>query len=272
MSEFKDAILVVAHPDDECLFFSSIIDEVSKIIFCFSKIPDEKDISIGRKEALKKFPLKNINIINLNVTQAKTKLPPLNWSNLRDSNFGVKGGLEESSYNNNFHIIRNKLNNLIPSKSTVVTHNPWGEYGNSEHIQIFKIVFNIAREKKINMFVSGYFSDLTKNYLKRKQHFLIPNHNFLLTNNNFYLQLKNHYIKYGCWTWFNSYKIPSYECIYNIDLSIDLNSNFKHNRAINLPLNYLDLRSARNQYVRDFIRKLIPSFMRKLFRLIKKLF
>ena len=58
MSIFKNGILVVAHPDDECLFFSSVIDKVSTIIFCFSKIPDEKNISIGREKAFKEFPLK----------------------------------------------------------------------------------------------------------------------------------------------------------------------------------------------------------------------
>ena len=38
MSKFKNGILVVAHPDDECLFYSSIINKISTIIFCFSKI------------------------------------------------------------------------------------------------------------------------------------------------------------------------------------------------------------------------------------------
>ena len=55
MSKFKNGILVVAHPDDECLFYSSIINKISTIIFCFSKIPGEKKISIGRKKAIDKF-------------------------------------------------------------------------------------------------------------------------------------------------------------------------------------------------------------------------
>jgi LmbE family N-acetylglucosaminyl deacetylase len=37
--------IVVAHPDDEILFASSIIKEATRIIVCFSDIPGEDTIS-----------------------------------------------------------------------------------------------------------------------------------------------------------------------------------------------------------------------------------
>ena len=270
MSFFKNGILVVAHPDDECLFYSSIIDKISTIIFCFSKIPDEECISIGREKAINKFPLNNINLINLNITQAKTNNRPLNWLNIEDSEYGVKGGLEESSYLENFLILKSKLNKLITSQTSVITHNPWGEYGNSEHIQIFKIIFNIAREKNIHMFVDGYYSNLSRLYTYRKQHFLIPKIYSLKTNKKNYSLLRDHYINNGCWTWFNNYELPLYECFYKVDLTLDINSNFNYNRILNYPLNYIEMRNPIYQYLRDLLKKFIPARLKKFSRQIRK--
>lgn len=266
MSFYKNGILVVAHPDDECLFFSSIINKISTIIFCFSKIPGEHNLSIGREKALKKFPLKNLNIINLNITQARTNIKPLNWLKIEDSEYGVKGGLEESSYFKNSLILKSKLNKLISSKNSVITHNPWGEYGNAEHVQVFKIIFSIAKVKNINMFVDGYYSNLTKLYTNRKQHFLIPKIYSLKTQNKYYALLKNHYLKNGCWTWFNNYQIPIYECFYKVDLGLNINSNLKYKRILNYPLNYIEMRNPIIQYFRDFIMKLLPVAVKQIFR------
>jgi len=35
----SSAILVVAHPDDEILWFSSVVDKVDEILFCFGDYP-----------------------------------------------------------------------------------------------------------------------------------------------------------------------------------------------------------------------------------------
>ena len=269
MSLFKNGILVVAHPDDECLFFSSVINKVSTIIFCFSKIPDEKNISIGRERAFDPFPLKNINLINLNITQAKKSYRPLNWFDVHDNEYGVRGDLEESSYLKNFLILKSKLNELITSNSSVITHNPWGEYGNTEHIQIFKVIFKIAKEKNINMIVDGYYSNLTRFYTGRKQHFLIPKIYSFKTNKKLYSLLKDHYLRNGCWTWFNNYQVPLYESFFKVDLKKDINSNLEYSRIINYPLNYIEMRNPLIQYLRDFIKIIIPVRLKNIYRKIR---
>tara|TARA_A100001388_G_C28773422_1_gene505446 strand:+ start:2322 stop:3134 length:813 start_codon:yes stop_codon:yes gene_type:complete len=269
MSIFKNGILVVAHPDDECLFYSSIINKISTIIFCFSKIPGEKYISIGREKALKEFPLKNKNLVNLEIAQAKTNNLPTNWLDIEDNSYGIKGGLEDSSYSSNYFILKSKLNELLTSNTTVITHNPWGEYGNAEHIQIFKIIYNIAKEKNIKMFVDGYYSNLTRFYTKRKQHLLIPKVYSLKTNKRIYSLLRDHYLNNKCWTWFNNYDVPLYESFYKVNLSIDLDSNYKFNRTLDYPLNYIEMRNPIYQYLRDLLKKFLPLRLKKLFRSIR---
>ena len=266
MSIFNNGILVVAHPDDECLFYSSIINKISTIIFCFSKIPGEKYLSNGREKALNEFPLKNINLIYLNITQAKTNNRPLNWLNIKDSEYGIKGGYDESSYMKNFSILKSKLNKLLTSNTSVITHNPWGEYGNAEHTQIFKIIFNIAKKKNIIMFVDGYYSNLSRFYTYRKQNLLIPKVYSFKTSKKYYSQLKDHYMKNGCWTWFNNYEVPQYECFYKVDLRLDINTNLKFNRILNYPLNYIEIRNPIYQYLRDLLRQFLPIRIKTFFR------
>ena len=49
----KNHILIFAHPDDEIIFSSSLINSAKKIIICFSEIEDNKLVSKGRKKLLK---------------------------------------------------------------------------------------------------------------------------------------------------------------------------------------------------------------------------
>ena len=61
--KMKKAI-VVAHPDDEILFFSSIIETVDKIIVCFGPSSSKK-VTDGRKLLQSRYPLKNIEWLNV---------------------------------------------------------------------------------------------------------------------------------------------------------------------------------------------------------------
>ena len=50
------SILVVAHPDDEVLWFSSILDKVDRIIICFLECESNSQWTIGRKKKLNGTP------------------------------------------------------------------------------------------------------------------------------------------------------------------------------------------------------------------------
>ena len=52
----KKKILIVAHPDDEVLFFSSILKNVDKIIVCFGRSSDQV-ITKGRELLQEHYPL-----------------------------------------------------------------------------------------------------------------------------------------------------------------------------------------------------------------------
>ena len=51
--------IVLAHPDDEVIFASSLLKSAKKIIICFGESANEAHISRSRKILYEKYPLGN---------------------------------------------------------------------------------------------------------------------------------------------------------------------------------------------------------------------
>ena len=60
----KSYKIIVAHPDDEIIFFSSILKSASEIILCFSQTQDEF-VSLGREKIKNKLPFKNFFFLDI---------------------------------------------------------------------------------------------------------------------------------------------------------------------------------------------------------------
>ncbi len=268
MINANDLVLIISHPDDECLFASSLLKKISTLIICFRDIPNNYEISNARKKALNSYPLKKIKVLELKISQAKETLIPINWLNIKDSRTGLKGGYKNKSYNTNFEKLLFKLRDLVPNNSSLVTHNPWGEYGHSEHSQVFKACFQISIERESNLYVSGYISNLSKHYALRKLHLLFPKVYKFKTNKKIFNLLRDHYIKKGCWTWYYSYDIPKMEFFYKVNLSKDVNSISSKNISFNLPFNYIKHINPLSYFVIGIIKKFFPFYIKKILRKI----
>ena len=266
MKEIENGILIVSHPDDECLFASSILDKISKIIICFNYIPGEKIISRARQKSLDNYPLKNTNMINLNLSQSIKTFMPLNWLNIKEQNYGLIGGYKRKSYSENYEKLLNNLRDLIPTNSLIISHNPWGEYGHSEHCQVFKAAFQIALEKESDLFVNGYYSNLTKVFATSKIHLLIPNVHRFETNRKIFMLLREHYLNYGCWTWYKDYKLPIIEYFYKVNLSKDKNSLGTNKNFLNFALSYIEHKGPIHYYLWNLLKNIIPDYIKNLIR------
>ncbi len=262
---FENLILIVSHPDDECLFSSSLLDKIKTLIICFNDIPGELEISHSRKKALKSYPLKSLNLIPLNIKQAKETFFPNNWLNIKDKKSGLIGGYEKYSYDLNYQIILKKLKTIIKEKETIITHNPWGEYGHPEHCQVFKAVFQIAINTNSNLFVNSYVSNLSKYYAKKKIHLLNDEMLTFKTNHKKYELLKEHYSKYGCWTWYKNYKIPNFEFFSKINLQQDPNSVIQNNKIL-FQGSFIKHRGPVIFFIRSIFRNLLPKFIKNIYR------
>ena len=203
-------IVVVAHPDDEILWASSICEKASKVIICFSEDEDSEKTSKGRKNFSKNAP-ENFYFLNIKEPTQKGVTFIQNKSHILNCASDLS-----------FKKVKKDLLKLIDCPN-VYTHNYWGEYGHPQHIAIHLAVRSICKEKKIKCKIFSYFNFRTfglRNYYLRKNHVILERKK---VSKKLFYSLKNQYIKSNCWTFPSSYSPPNYEYFYEIDQGKDPN-------------------------------------------------
>ena len=197
---FNKSVIVAAHPDDEILWFSSILDKVDKIVLCYHGNSLNTAMSEGRDRLLLQYPFKNL--ISLNVEESNVyKEKHYKFPMETRQGMLVFHPLKYSAYQKNFAFLEKKLETILPQYQTVFTHNPWGEYGHEEHVQVYRVLKKLQTQYGFDLFFNNYLSrksfSLGKKYLF-KYHFpwfTRP------VNKDLYDQLKTLYVKNKCWTW-----------------------------------------------------------------------
>lgn len=111
-------VLIVAHPDDEILWFD--VEEFNKIYIVFGDFGDSRGKSSGdmRRKAIEEHPLR-YKIVHFN---------------LKESNYWRdKSNILE--YHKSYNDLCKLLKNI--KADSVTTHNSNGEYGHSDHILVY---------------------------------------------------------------------------------------------------------------------------------------
>ena len=210
------AILVVAHPDDEALWFSSIIDSISKLIICYGDIYGEYEISKRRANAVSDLPLSGV--INLAIPEAGV-FTHANWSQPTITEAGIAITDDKASvrYETNFRRLCVSLPGLLEGADIVYTHNPWGEYGHPEHVQVHNAIRTLQCRMGYSMAFSNYIST-TSVSLGRMVASQYPwdKTQQVMTNRLLAKRLRRIYLAHGVWTWHRAYWFPSHETMYTI--------------------------------------------------------
>src|ERR1700760_532462 len=149
--------VVVAHPDDEALWLSSIVASAERIVFAFGAVFDRPDRSEARRKAVAALPLKQI--INLQIPESgvawksyQTK-PELTAHGIK-----VAEAPQRERYESNYATLQDGLRASLSGCADVYTHNPWGEYGHPEHIQVYRAVSALQEELGYTVWFSNYVS------------------------------------------------------------------------------------------------------------------
>lgn len=269
---FDQSALVVAHPDDEILWFSSVLENVDKIIFVFKGTKDKK-VFYGRSDILnsKLLPyskkIKSLDIEESNIFNTS------NWKIPKSTKYGIENN--SINYKENYSNIFKKLSEELIGVKNVITHNPWGEYGHEEHVQVFKAIFDISTKQKYSLWVSGYFSEQT--YIFMSLHKKLMSETFInkKIDKIYCNRVKSIYINNNAWTWSDNYKWPLVETFIKIEGNI-INTE---NEGIYMPLvwnsmNFILMYKIHTSYFSKIrskmiqvLKSFIPTF---LFNLIVK--
>lgn len=202
---FEKSIIVTGHPDDEILWFSSILDKVCETILCFSYCKSQPQWGIGRQKSLLEHPVKNISCLGIGESET---FNDGNWHKPLITGFGLKifnkrrNVISAELYKENYYKIKQYLEKKLIGYHNIFTHNPWGEYGHEEHVQIYRVVKELQKEMRFNLWFSNYCSNksynLMLNYISGfNSEYVTLEINKILAN-----KIKDLYKKHECWTWY----------------------------------------------------------------------
>ena len=221
-SFLRDSLIIAAHPDDELLWFGSILRQVDRVVMVFEDFWPDPSIGPARARALANFPRDGVE--SLRLAEAAT-YGCADWRRPVLTDFGLWLGREaikrdlkqralrlvgksraprqgiEAHYRENFEAVRAALKPSLHAGSNVFTHNPWGEYGHEDHVRVFRALDSLRREIGFSLWMSNYATErslpLALRYLSDEavQPITLP------VDKVFADQVAQVYRDAGCWTW-----------------------------------------------------------------------
>lgn len=204
----EKSIIVVAHPDDEVLWFCSILNKVNDVIVCFLEVKRSPWLSIGRRKSLAEYPIKSISCLNIEESDV---FGSADWKNPVITEYGIE--IVDKSipsryekYKSNYAELKQRLEKQLDGYRHVFTHNPWGEYGHEEHVQVHRVVKDLQARMGFHLWYSNYVSDKSfKMMLSHLDRFRFEYVSFK-TNRALGRDIKEMYIKNKCWTWYGDWQ------------------------------------------------------------------
>ena len=205
MEMFKKSILIVAHPDDEALWFTSILDKVDEVVLCFLEVDSNAMWTTGRRKCIDEHPMGNISCLGLRESGV---FDAANWQRPERTRFGLEissKNFSDKIYKKNYNQLKRLLQNKLSSYSNVFTHNPWGEYGNEEHVQVYRVVRELQKKHHFTLWFSNYCSNKSLNLMLQHISEFSSSYVILRTNKRLGHRLRNLYRRHDCWTWYDDF-------------------------------------------------------------------
>ena len=229
-------VLVVAHPDDEVLWFSSLLADIDLVILVYRDYPPKQHLGSARLATVRSLPY-DITFLELPEPGSYNLA---NWHAPQPSEFGLclpcAEPDEAGRYAQNFDKLVSNLPHLLHSTDRVYTHNPWGEYGHEDHVQIYRAVQSVGLTLKFEIYVDGYVSAksaglMTHYGMRRIDRIMVRPVNRSFSNN-----LARIYLAHNAWTWATDWVFPRQEYFLpHEDLTLKQGSNIPVKHLIRLP-------------------------------------
>lgn len=190
--------LVVAHPDDEILWFSSILRRVERALICFLSNAAIPDRGPARHRVLDQYPIEQLECLELAVPLTRQWC---DWTNPTETEFGLQmPAAARSRYERSFADLRVLLRIELADYANVITHNPWGEYGHEMHVQVYRVVQSLADELGYRVWFSNYASSRSSALAERYLFGAPFDPVCLETDRELARRVRDLYVAEGCWT------------------------------------------------------------------------
>ncbi len=233
LPRFATAALVVAHPDDEVLWFSSVVGKVARVVIAYEACDDLPGLGQSRRAASEEYPLPTAVFLR---RPEPCSLSHVDWSDPQPTEYGMalnrpQTAVADARYRDAFDGLRRDLRGHLGGVSDVFTHNPWGEYGHPDHVQVSRAVSSLAAELGFRAHFSNYIAPRSMRFASR----FIPGLTqgvVLETDRALAGKVKAVYVRHGAWTWHADYSPPEAEAFLT-------SADRRPTEADSLPLNCL---------------------------------
>jgi len=242
--------VVVAHPDDEALWLSSVVASADRIVFSFGDIFDKPRESEARRRAVAALPLSGIVHLEIpesgagwKASQVRLEHSERNPEKRQGRDAGrleYSGGNPEkpqrrdagrleptpsdilifdaaarARYESNYAKLLEGLRASLSGCRDVYTHNPWGEYGHSEHVQVYRAVTALQDELGYTVWFSNYVDGRNWTFVRRLAQSLSWARRSIVTPDvDTARKLMRVYRRYGVWTYPTTRRWPAREVMY----------------------------------------------------------
>lgn len=206
--------VVVAHPDDEALWLSSVVASAERIVFGFGAVFDKPRTSEARRQAVAALPLNGI--VNLGIPESGVGFNSGRaQSELTAAGVRISDSTVRARYESNYAKLLEGLRASLTGCRDVYTHNPWGEYGHAEHIQVYRAVTALQDELGYTVWFSNYVGagswTLARGLAERLRW---ARRSIVRPDVATARMLMRVYRRYGAWTWTATHRWPAREVMY----------------------------------------------------------
>ncbi len=207
-------VVVAAHPDDEILWMSAALAEANKVVLCFGDPLGRPDKAVARRRAVAELDLPNL--VDLAIPESGVhKLADWTKPEPGPSGMMIAEAEGRARYDANFALLLAALRPLLAGADDVYTHNPWGEYGHPEHVQVHCAVATLQSELAFTLWFSNYVAPLSFDFAQRlgaapcwaKKCNLPPDVKLVK-------HLRRIYQRNGAWTWSRLHRWPAEEVFF----------------------------------------------------------
>src|SRR5215472_5499116 len=115
------AAVVVAHPDDEALWLSSVVASAGRTVLCFGARSDRPKVSKGRERAVAALPL--VGVVALAIPESGAGFSAAHEPVSADIRIEEPGA--RTRYESNYTKLIEQLRTALAGFAEVYTHNPW---------------------------------------------------------------------------------------------------------------------------------------------------
>lgn len=268
---FKNSIIIGAHPDDELLWFNAALPKVNEVLIVFRDFWAHPQLGEARTAAMANHPHQNLTCLNM--AEAGT-YGCANWIAPVCDDFGLEFSMTATArevkriakrslskvvpldlraseksvrqtYEDNFHELYSHLKHRLTADMNVFSHNPWGEYGHEDHVQVFRVLDKLRAEIGFKLWMSNYCTEralpLALRYFQTT-----PGNWITLESDKAYAdKTAQAYKDAGCWTWADNWAWFDNECY--LETPSAETAPVSHNHLFPLNMFLIDAPAAANE-------------------------